>query len=74
MPPDSPLAPEIFRLAVEASPSGMVLVDGGGAIVMVNGEIERLFGYGRDELAASQSRSCCPISCAAGTCASARDL
>ena len=50
MPPDAPLAPEIFRLAVEASPSGMVLVDGGGAIVMVNGEIERLFGYGRDEL------------------------
>lgn len=28
----------------------MVLVDGSGAIVMVNGEIERLFGYGREEL------------------------
>ena len=29
---DVPLPPEIFRLAVEASPSGTILVDGGGAI------------------------------------------
>jgi PAS domain S-box-containing protein len=46
----SALAPEIFRLAVEASPSGMVVVNGGGAIVMINGEVERLFGYRREEL------------------------
>ena len=43
-------APEIFRLAVEASPSGMVFVGGDGAIVMINGEVERLFGYRREEL------------------------
>lgn len=44
------LGPKIFRLAVEACPSGIVLVGGDGAIVMINGEAERLFGYRRDEL------------------------
>ena len=44
------LTEEKFRLAVESCPSGMVIVDRFGKIVLVNGEIERLFGYGRDEL------------------------
>jgi len=44
------LGPEIFRLAVEVCPGGMVVVDGRGAILLVNGEVERLFGYRRDEL------------------------
>ena len=39
-----------FRMAVEASPHGMVMVDPGGRIVLVNREIERLFGYQREEL------------------------
>jgi PAS domain S-box-containing protein len=43
-------AEEKFRLAVESSPSGMLMVDRMGKIVMVNTEIERLFGYRRDEL------------------------
>jgi PAS domain S-box-containing protein len=43
-------AEEKFRLAVEASPSGMVLVDHQGRIVMVNKHVEELFGYTRDEL------------------------
>jgi PAS domain S-box-containing protein len=46
----SVLAPEIFRLAIEASPSGMVFVGGDGAIVLINREVERLFGYSREEL------------------------
>ena len=41
---------ERFRLAVESSPSGMVMVDAGGTIMLVNAETERLFGYKRDEL------------------------
>jgi PAS domain S-box-containing protein len=41
---------ERFRLAVEAAPSGMVMTDGEGRIVMVNAHAETLFGYGRDEL------------------------
>lgn len=44
------LAEDKFRLAVEASPSGMVMIDASGAIVLVNAETERLFGYRRDEM------------------------
>jgi PAS domain S-box-containing protein len=44
------LLEEMFRLAVEVCPSGMVMTDRSGAIVMLNTEIERLFGYSRDEL------------------------
>ena len=43
-------ADERFRLAVEASPSGMVMVNDAGTVVLVNAEAERLFGYRRDEL------------------------
>jgi len=39
-----------FVAAVESSPSGMIMVDGDGAIVLVNREAERLFGYAREEL------------------------
>jgi PAS domain S-box-containing protein len=44
------LADERFRLAVEASPSAVVMVAKDGAIVMANAETERLFGYPREEL------------------------
>src|SRR5215469_457770 len=43
-------AQDLFRLATEASPSGIVLVDHQGRIVLVNAHIEELFGYTRDEL------------------------
>jgi PAS domain S-box-containing protein len=39
-----------FRVAVESSPNGIVMVDRSGRIVLVNQETERLFGYGREEL------------------------
>jgi PAS domain S-box-containing protein len=44
------LAEEKFRLAVEASPAGMVMVDEGGRIVLANANAERLFGYAAGEL------------------------
>lgn len=44
------LAEEMFRLAVEACPSGMVMIDRDGKMVMVNTEIENQFGYAREEL------------------------
>lgn len=44
------LVDEKFRLAVEACPSGMVMTDGAGIIVLTNAEAERLFGYQRSEL------------------------
>ena len=43
-------AEERFRLAVEASPNGIALVNGEGRMVLVNAETERLFGYTREEL------------------------
>lgn len=43
-------AEEMFRLAVEACPNGMVMIDRTGKIIMINTEIERLFGYARGEL------------------------
>ncbi len=43
-------AEEMIRLAVEASPNGMVMTNQEGVIVMVNTTTEALFGYQRDEL------------------------
>lgn len=43
-------AEEQFRLAIEAAPNGMLMVDAQGTIVLVNAQVEQLFGYGRDEL------------------------
>jgi len=43
-------ATEQFRLALEAAPTGMLMVDREGKIVLVNAQIERLFGYTREEL------------------------
>jgi two-component system, LuxR family, sensor kinase FixL len=43
-------AQERFRLVVEASPNGIVLVNAQGLIVLVNAWVEKLFGYGREEL------------------------
>ena len=41
---------ELFRVATEASPSGTVLVNDQGRIMLVNSHVEQLFGYQRDEL------------------------
>jgi PAS domain S-box-containing protein len=41
---------ERYRMAVEASPNALVMVDGAGRIVLVNQQTERLFGYSREEL------------------------
>src|SRR5438552_8299651 len=43
-------AEEKFRLATEASPSGIILVNDRGHIVLVNSQVEKLFGYRREEL------------------------
>jgi PAS domain S-box-containing protein len=43
-------AEEQFRLVVESSPNGMLMVDKSGIILLVNRQIEQLFGYERAEL------------------------
>ena len=43
-------AQELFQLATEASPSGIILVNDRGHIVLVNSHVEKLFGYHRNEL------------------------
>ena len=43
-------ADALFKPAIEASPCGMVVVGPGAAMVLVNAEIERQFGYTREDL------------------------
>ena len=47
---DSIDAAATFELAVEASPSGIVVCRRDGSVVLVNQELERQFGYARNEL------------------------
>jgi len=54
------LTQEMFRLAVESCPSGMVMFDRTNRIVLVNTEVERLFGYCRDELIGQPVRMLVP--------------
>jgi PAS domain S-box-containing protein len=43
-------ADEQFRLAIDAAPTGMLLMNSDGIIVLANVQIESLFGYSRSEL------------------------
>ncbi|HKQ56988.1 MAG TPA: sigma 54-interacting transcriptional regulator [Candidatus Eisenbacteria bacterium] len=50
MPKPVPLDDALIRLAFDLSPSGILVVDGGGLIVAVNREAEQQFGWSKDEL------------------------
>lgn len=45
---------ELFRLALQAAPTGMLMADRQGRITFANAQIEKLFGYTREELIGSQ--------------------
>jgi PAS domain S-box-containing protein len=53
-------AEEQFRLAIEAAPTGMLLIDLNGVILMVNAQIESIFGYPRAELLGRSLESLVP--------------
>src|SRR5664279_3499751 len=41
---------EQFRMLFEAAPNGAMAVDAAGCIIQLNAQIERMFGYSREEL------------------------
>jgi PAS domain S-box-containing protein len=43
-------AEERFRLLVETAPTGILICDGQGRITEGNAQLQRMFGYGREEL------------------------
>ena len=45
-----PLSDGILIALVEAAPDALVCMDASGRIALVNAEVERLFGYQREEL------------------------
>jgi PAS domain S-box-containing protein len=50
MPSQSPNVELRLRAAVESSPSGLLMIDAAGTIVLVNRQVELLFGYSREEM------------------------
>ena len=48
--PDTSQNQDLLELAFDLSPAGMIVVDEAGSIRLVNRELERLFGYSREEL------------------------
>ncbi len=53
-------AQELLNLATEASPSGTLLMDERGGIVLINAHVEELFGYSRSELIGASIESLLP--------------
>ena len=57
---------EFIRTAFERCPSGLIVVDGKGLITVVNQEIERLFGYSREEMVGQPVEILVPSASAGG--------
>lgn len=55
-----PVHADTFRLAFETAPMGMMTVDANGQVILVNAQIERLFGYPRAEIIGTPLRQLLP--------------
>jgi len=49
-----------FQSIVEGTPNGVLMIDGGGRIALVNAAVEALFGFRRDELVGAPVRRLLP--------------
>jgi PAS domain S-box-containing protein len=58
--------PELARMALDAAPTGMLMVDEQGIIVLVNRHVESLFGYARAELVGQPVETLIPARFRAG--------
>ena len=54
-------AAEMFRLAVQACPDGMVIIDHDGRMALANVAIERQFGYRQEELIGQSADMLVPV-------------
>lgn len=62
----SPVGAELFHVALEAAPIGMMLVGADGRIAIVNTQLELLFGYGKGELVGAPVEQLVPARFRAG--------
>jgi hypothetical protein len=56
---NGPIADNRYRRLLESAPDGIVEVDGSGRIVLVNCQVERLFGHRREELLGRSAEYSC---------------
>ena len=56
----NPPSYDLLRQALEAAPTAMLMIDAQGRIVLVNAQVERLFGYTRSELIGSTLETLVP--------------
>jgi PAS domain-containing protein len=50
-----------FLLLFEAAPNGIMAIDAAGCIIQLNAQIEKMFGYSRDELIGKLAEVLVPV-------------
>jgi len=51
-----------FRMLFEAAPNGVMAVDAAGCIILLNAQMEKMFGYSREELIGRPVEVLVPVS------------